>query len=110
MLLSYSHCNSSRLLGSDGITMTAHSSLYLRLKVNGPAVIYQLLPPLDIHEPGSPVAVRDPGATLQPCSPACPSALGLAVALRDDGSVRAETKTDISALSPEHTPSLGLNP
>lgn len=57
--------------------MTSYSSLYSRLKVNGPAVIYQLLPPPDIHEPGSPGAVRDSGATLQPCSPACPSALGL---------------------------------
>lgn len=32
------------------------------------------------------------------------------VALGDDGSLRAETKPHISSLSPEHNPSLGLNP
>lgn len=39
--------------------MTFYSSLYLELKVNSPAGIYQRLPPLYTHEPGSPAAVRD---------------------------------------------------
>ena len=88
------------LCGSDDINMTFYFSLCLRLKVNRLAVIYQLLPPLDIREPGSPMAARD--SWCRP--PALPAPkpwvwdvwareAAVTVGLGDDSSLRAETKT-----------------
>lgn len=83
--------------------MTFYSSLYLKLKVNSPAVIYQRLPPLDIHEKGSPTAVRDAWGHPPALHARLPVSTGsgiclageaaVTVALGDGGSLRAETKT-----------------
>lgn len=81
--------------------MTFYSSLCLRLKVNSPAVIYWLLPPLPSVSQGAPGLSETHGA---PSPPHNPLALGArpgpclaeeaaaTVAPGDDGSQRAETK------------------